>query len=178
MTTPTTTKKIKKVTPVKKTVVKKKETATPSASSKKTAPKKATKAAPKPKVAEVTNSAGREFDAHGFVVGSDSSKIVAELLAGGSGRGEVSARIESILNGSTRYGNDKNVSSLISGLLTRLKERGYTVEQTWRLVPPTASAPQKAAKPSTGTRTKAKAEKPATGRPAARKTRVTKATAK
>jgi hypothetical protein len=178
MTTPTA-KKIKKVTPVKKTVVKRKETATPSASSpKKTAPKKAVKAAPKPKVAEVTSSAGREFDAHGFVVGSDSSKIVAELLAGGSGRSEVSARIESILGGATRYGNDKNVSSLVSGLLGRLKERGYTVEQTWRLVPPSTSGPQKAAKVSKGTGTKAKVEKAATRRPAARKTRVTKATAR
>lgn len=118
-------------TSVKKKAVAKKVAAAP-------APKKAASK----KVPSVTSnervSTPREYDIHGFVIGSDSSIICESLLAGGDDRNDLNAIITEALAGATRYGNDKNVSSLVSGLLSRLRDRGYTVESTWRLVAPAA----------------------------------------
>lgn len=141
---------------VEKTASVRKGKSTPAkATTKTTTAKKAPakKAAPSP---VETDRRGREMDEHGFVVGSDSSKIAAILLEGGSGRAEVNEKIAAAIASPTRYGNDKNVSSLVSGLLARLKERGYTVEQTWKVVPPS----QTVAAGSSGT-----GSTPATKRP-------------
>ncbi len=129
--------KTKAVTPVKKAAPKK------ASAAKKTAPVK--KAAPR-KIAPVVERNPREFDEHGFVIGSDSSRIVAMLLEGGDGRGELTERISSEIDLTTRNGQTKNVSSLISGLLARLGEKGYTVEQSWRLVAPDPEVAAKAAR--------------------------------
>lgn len=102
--------------------------------SKRAAAKKTTKAPAKERAYT------RELNLHGFVPGSDTAHIVDALLEGGADRHDVTAkaidRIEKTNGIETRGGNTKNVPSLISGLLTRLEAKGYTVESTWRLVPP------------------------------------------
>ena len=83
----------------------------------------------------------RELNEHGFVDGSDSALMVELMLEGGFDRREVNDKIaEQLEDTTTRAGNQKNIPSLISGLLARLEERGYTVESHWRLVPPDEKA--------------------------------------
>jgi hypothetical protein len=73
---------------------------------------------------------------HGFRVGSDSAIIVDLLVAGGLDRQDINEKVAAAINPVTRSGRNKNIPSLISGLLARLEERGYTIESSWRLVPP------------------------------------------
>lgn len=77
-----------------------------------------------------------DFNEHGFRIGSDSAAIVDIMIAGAFDRNEINALSEDAVGGETRNGNPKNVPSLVSGLLSRLQEQGYTVESSWRLVPP------------------------------------------
>jgi len=76
---------------------------------------------------------------HGFRVGNDSARIVDILIAGGVDRQDVTDRIVDAIGTKTRNGGSKNIPSLVSGLLARLEERGYYIESSWRLVPPSES---------------------------------------
>jgi len=78
----------------------------------------------------------RGMNAHGFRNGSDSAKIVDILVAGGLDRQDINDKVAAAIGTETRTGRTKNIPSLISGLLARLEERGYTVESSWRVVPP------------------------------------------
>lgn len=83
----------------------------------------------------------RVMNEHGFVVGSESEKIVNVLLEGGAGRQEVNQKVLKALgNKQTANGQAPNVSSLIANILKRLKEKGYTVEAKWQLHPPTPAS--------------------------------------
>lgn len=73
---------------------------------------------------------------HGFRVGSDSAIIVDLLVAGGVDRQDINEKVAEAINPMTRSGRQKNIPSLISGLLARLEQRGYHIESSWRLVPP------------------------------------------
>lgn len=124
--------------------------ATSAAPSPKSAPKpkpKATaskaKAAPKAtkaKAAPKTEPRSTELDLHGFQVGSDSALIAAALIEGGESRKDATAKaakaIEKTNGLVARTGSPKNVASLTSGILGRLIEAGYTVEESFRVVPP------------------------------------------
>lgn len=78
----------------------------------------------------------RGMNAHGFRNGSDSATIVDILVAGGLDRQDINDKVAAAIGTETRTGRTKNIPSLISGLLARLEERGYTVESSWRVVPP------------------------------------------
>lgn len=78
----------------------------------------------------------RGMNAHGFRNGSDSATIVDILVAGGLDRQDINDKVSAAIGTETRTGRTKNIPSLISGLLARLEERGYTVESSWRVVPP------------------------------------------
>lgn len=153
----------KKVSVAKRTPAKK-------VAAKKAAPKRAA-AKSTAKKTPVTESHPREFDEHGFVIGSDSSIIAEELMKGGTERTSVNdairERIEKESGLETRTGTQKNIPALVAGLLTRLKEKGYEVEATWRLVPPATPkrATSKAAPKKTAAK-KAPAKKVAAKRPA------------
>lgn len=73
---------------------------------------------------------------HGFRAGSDSAIIVDLLVAGGLDRQDINEKVAAAINPMTRSGRQKNIPSLISGLLARLEARGYHIESSWRLVPP------------------------------------------
>jgi hypothetical protein len=89
---------------------------------------------------EVPSTKGKRqkkaMTAHGFREGSDSAIIVDILVAGGLDRQEINDKIAAAINTQTRSGRSKNIPSLVSGLLSRLEQRGYTVESSWRVIPP------------------------------------------
>ena len=74
---------------------------------------------------------------HGFRNNSDSAKIVDIMVAGGLDRQDINEKVASAITTETRNGQRKNIPSLVSGLLARLEERGYVVESSWKLIPPT-----------------------------------------
>lgn len=78
----------------------------------------------------------RGMTSHGFRNGSDSAIIVDLLVAGGLDRQDINDKVAELINPQTKSGRQKNIPSLISGLLARLEERGYRIESSWRLVPP------------------------------------------
>jgi hypothetical protein len=106
-----------------------------------TGPVRGRKAAPvkrgrKPAATNNRTNRTAGYDEHGFVNGTDSSILVEELIAGGVDRGEIAARALERMEPTTRSGQPKNLSSLTTNLLAKLSEKGYTVESSWRLVPP------------------------------------------
>lgn len=78
----------------------------------------------------------RGMTAHGFRVGSDSAIIVDILVQGGLDRQDINDKVAAAINTQTRSGRQKNIPSLISGLLARLEQRGYHIESSWKVVPP------------------------------------------
>ena len=118
----------------KKTVAKKSTTkATPVKKTAKTAtPKKSTSGRNLP----------RELNEYGFVVGSNSEKIVQAMLDGGESRQSIADGLKKTLKSSN--GQPVNSNALIAGLLHRLLPQGYTIESQWRLVPPTPQSKAKA----------------------------------
>lgn len=78
----------------------------------------------------------RGMNAHGFRNGSDSAKIVDIMVEGGLDRQDINDKVAEVIDPHTRSGRQKNIPSLISGLLARLEERGYKIESSWRLIPP------------------------------------------
>jgi hypothetical protein len=81
------------------------------------------------------------LDAHGFRENSDSALIVSIMLAGGVDRQEINEKVRAALSQEpyslyTRGGKEKNIPSLISGLLSRLAEQGYVERSEWKLVAP------------------------------------------
>ena len=133
----------KKVTAPAKTPV---EVPAKKTAPRKTAPKKVASTpapvkTPRKKVtpapAPVTTSE-REFNDHGFVVGTDSAVISEALVSGGASRKEVNAKIAEVIAGTTRNGSPKNIPALVAGILSRMIDRGYVVESSYRLVPPTS----------------------------------------
>lgn len=119
-------------------------------------PKAAAKAAPAKAPARKTNPAKsapasktvmdkearpRVYDPHNYVENSDSSIIANCLVEGGESRSTVNEEItERITNTNgilTRGGKPKNIASLTSSIMKQLvQERGYTVESSFRLIPP------------------------------------------
>lgn len=77
-----------------------------------------------------------DIDIHGFRTLSDSSKIVEIMVKGGLDRQDINEKIADTISVTTKSGRDKNIPSLVSGLLTRLQDKGYQIEASWRLVPP------------------------------------------
>jgi hypothetical protein len=118
--------------PVAKKVTPKKVTKTPA---------KGTARRPAKKTGSTTarKSTGRVFNMnpHGFTVGSDQAIIVDAMVAGGADRVDVANKaLKKLPEKTTRDGNEKNVSSLMSALIKRLLGEGYKIESNWRLVPP------------------------------------------
>ena len=114
----------------------------------------AKKAAPARKAAAKKTSTGsgrggfhRELDDTGlFVVGTDSSTIAEYLLNGGADRADINDQVLEAIGGETRNGTERNVPALVSGVLNKMLEAGYTVESTFVVNPPTAASKRKASR--------------------------------
>lgn len=72
---------------------------------------------------------------HGFRPNTDRAKVAAAYVEGGVSRSEINNALREGL-GETSNGSPKNVDLLGSQVLAELKARGYTVESSWRVVPP------------------------------------------
>lgn len=104
--------------------------------------------APEPIVeapAVVPVSKTRGMTAHGFRNGTDSAVIVDILVKGGLDRQDINEMVANAIGTQTKSGRTKNIPSLISGLLSRLEDRGYHIESSWRVVAP--APPKKGRKP-------------------------------
>lgn len=140
-TAPVVTKSTRKAT-TKKTTVRKPAKKT-EGSSKKSAPKKTVARKTGTKAAKADGrSLPRELNEHGFVIGSNSEKILNAMLEGGDSRSDIANRVKKSVK--SRNGESVNANALISGLLHRLLPQGYTVEQHWQLLPPTPQSKAKA----------------------------------
>jgi hypothetical protein len=84
-------------------------------------------------------SKARGMTEHGFRVGSDSAQIVDILVAGGLDRQDINEKVADAIGTQTKSGRTKNIPSLISGLLSRLEDRGYHIESSWKVIPPVPS---------------------------------------
>lgn len=88
----------------------------------------------------------QNIDRHGFLEGSDLSRTAAILVEGGNGKADVIGKVQAEFDGQvTRNGAPKNAHSIVGATLTKLLERGYTVHQTWKVVPPKKKRRKKAA---------------------------------
>jgi hypothetical protein len=88
----------------------------------------------------------------GTTIGTQSWVIATEMAAGGEGKGEVIDRIKARVPETTRSGTPNPIAQRVNTVLTQLRQKGWTVEESWKLVPP---AEGEAPKP------KAPAKKPA-----------------
>jgi hypothetical protein len=79
----------------------------------------------------------------GFSVGTDQDIIAEALLAGGESREQIIADLYEQLDTETRNGTPKPISSLVSSVLRKLVERGFTVDQHFVVVPPVPKAARK-----------------------------------
>lgn len=85
-----------------------------------------------------TRQRGKGID---FAPGSDLAVVWEEILKGGSSRREVLARIHERFKGATtRGGNPKPAATIMNQVIARALDAGYTVEESWRLVPPSGDA--------------------------------------
>lgn len=100
-------------------------------------------------------------DATGFAVGSDQDIIATELLEGGESRAEIAERLSGMIDTETRNGTEKQIVNMVSGVLSKLLARGYTVEQSFIVLPPTPASKRAASRNAT---------KKAAAKPAAKKT--------
>ena len=142
--TKTTAKKAPATKPAAKTSVKnapRPKAATKTTPAKAPAKKTSPKSAPAAKTVMDKEPRPRVMDPHGYVENSDSSIIANCLVDGGESRSTVNEVITSQIDATnailTRGGKEKNVASLTSSIMKQLiQDRGYTVESSFRLVPP------------------------------------------
>jgi hypothetical protein len=85
-------------------------------------------------------NAPRQKDEFGFMEGTDSSIAAHALVEGGFDRvsiyNTIRDRIEhNSTNGlTTRNGTDKNIPNLVATVVKQMRNRGYVVESSWRMV--------------------------------------------
>jgi hypothetical protein len=105
---------------------------------KKSASKKTTKVQ---KPASKRGGVNREMDeVTGFATGTDSQYIAETLMEGGESRQEIIETLREELDTETRNGTEKPVANLVSGIVNKMLERGFTIESSYRLVPPVKGA--------------------------------------
>lgn len=78
--------------------------------------------------------------------GTQSHFIAQELVKGGESKRAIAERIRGALPKKTVYDNPNPIDQKVHAVLTKLLQHGFTIEQHYRLVPPTGRAAQRAAK--------------------------------
>jgi hypothetical protein len=153
----TTRVKAKTKTPAKKTAARK-------------GPAKKTTSVKKPANKKTTGKGRGGFHREmnpdtGFVVGTDQDAIATALMEGGESRAAIVQDLEKRLDLTTRNGTDKQITNMISGTLNKMKARGYIIESSFIVLPPTPAS-------------KRAATRAANAKPAAKKTTAKKTAAK
>lgn len=73
---------------------------------------------------------------HGYAQGSAFDTIARHLVKGGESRLQITEDIREAIGETSVTGLPKNVSSMVSSAIRELTARGYTVKQSFKLVPP------------------------------------------
>ena len=87
-----------------------------------------------------TESNVRQKDPHGFIEGTDSSIAAYALVEGGTDRLAIYERIRNEIESNTtaglvtRKGTEKNIPNLAATVVKQMRNRGWIVESTWRMV--------------------------------------------
>lgn len=115
-------------------------------------------------------------DEVGFAVGTDQEAIALALMEGGESRADIVERLEGELDLETRNGTDKQITNMVSGVLNKMLDRGFLLESSFQVLPPTPASKRAA----TAARNKAakKPAKKAASRKPAKKTAAKKTAAK
>jgi hypothetical protein len=106
----------------------------PAKAAKKTAAKTST-AAPRPKV-KVASRNPADRGVFGFAKGSNQDLAAHALVAGGTSRTDIINDLRAKDTSKTASGTDRNWSAIVGTTQNILMARGYTVEATFRLIPP------------------------------------------
>lgn len=72
----------------------------------------------------------------GYSPGSEGFTAVIEVLRGGETRQEINHRVAALLPPQTKNGTPKMVSNLVSSVIRRMTQQGFTVTGTWKMVKP------------------------------------------
>lgn len=75
-------------------------------------------------------------DVTGFGLGTQNLIVAVELLRGGADRREINDRVADLLPPTTRSGNPKQASNLVSSVMRRMIANGFTVKSTWSMIKP------------------------------------------
>jgi hypothetical protein len=89
------------------------------------------------KTTAATRGATAERDEWGITAGTDQSIILEEMIKGGADKHAIIERCNERFAGQTTSGGKpKPVSTVVNQLIHAMTARGFTVESTWRFVPP------------------------------------------
>lgn len=91
---------------------------------------------PRQKVAGLTYQ--QIADLTGYGLGSEHFIVAVEVLKGGETRVAVNHRVAAMLPATTRNGSPKQVSNLVSAVVQRMIQNGFTVKGSWSMVKPGA----------------------------------------
>lgn len=92
------------------------------------------------KAETITAPAPRQKDQFGFMEGTDSSIAAHALAEGGADRVTIYDKIRDQIESNsesglqTRNGTEKNIPNLVATVLKQMRDRGWVVESTWRVV--------------------------------------------
>ena len=118
----------------------------------------------------------------GMTEGSQSLVVAQELMKGGESKHEVANRLREMLPAKSAQGNENPIDQKVYSVIKRLEAKGFTVETSFKLVPPVkgaraASRSIKKAAPARKTAAKkAPAKRSTTARKTVKKAPVKKAT--
>lgn len=111
-----------------------KETAAQSKNSYQTLQDRRDSANPRKKVGGMTYKELSELSGYGL--GSEQFIVAVAIVTGGTSRLDINHRIAAQLPPTTRNGTPKAVSNLVSGVIKRLEDRGFTISGSWKMVAP------------------------------------------
>jgi hypothetical protein len=88
-----------------------------------------------------------ERNEYGYRVDSDVAIVLEEMMTGGEDKHAIAERLAKRFEGqTTKSGRPKPVSTVMNQVQSQMVQRGFTVESTWRLVPPENGVLQEAPK--------------------------------
>lgn len=72
----------------------------------------------------------------GIQINTEAFLIALEILRGGRDRQEINDRCREILPAMTSVGTPKPVPNLVSSVIKKLQDRGFTIKGDWKMVKP------------------------------------------
>lgn len=76
----------------------------------------------------------------GMTEGSQSLTVAQALIEGGTSKHEIAEGLKKVLPKKSEYGNENPIDQKVYAVEKRLLEKGFTIESSYRLVPPAKGA--------------------------------------